>query len=77
MVSLWIIQVFKPFENKTYSILQYKLTYILINLITFSFIIYRVNSMGLLPFNVSDWVSSMNHVKYHNNLLNSLLNSNS
>mmetsp|Transcript_5399 Transcript_5399/g.5526 ORF Transcript_5399/g.5526 Transcript_5399/m.5526 type:complete len:159 (-) Transcript_5399:81-557(-) len=49
--------VFKPFENQTYSILQYKLLYVTINIVVFGFVIYRINNMGLLPLSPSDWVN--------------------
>ncbi len=34
----------------------------LINAVVFSFIIYRIYNMGLLPLNPADWISSLSTV---------------
>lgn len=53
--------VFKPFESPEYSILQYKLIYVLIQSITFFFIMYRIYGMGLIPLNPADWISILDN----------------
>lgn len=48
---------FKLYENHEYSIFQYKLIYCFFQALTFTFIMYRIFNLGLLPLNPSDWVS--------------------
>lgn len=49
--------VFKPYESPEYSLLQYKLVYVLIQSLTFFFILYKIYNMGLIPLNPADWIS--------------------
>ena len=49
--------VFKPFENPEYSIIQYKLVYCVIQSVSFVFILYRIYGMGLIPLNPADWIA--------------------
>ena len=62
--------VFKPYENQTYSIIQYKLSYMVLNFIIFCFILYRINNMGLLPLTPADWVSFVSETIPSRNLMN-------
>jgi hypothetical protein len=54
---LSVNNVFKPFENPEYSIIQYKLIYCVIQSISFVFILYRIYGMGLIPLNPADWIA--------------------
>jgi hypothetical protein len=54
---LGVNNVFKPFENHEYSIIQYKLIYVFIQSISFVFIMYRIYGMGLIPLNPADWIA--------------------
>jgi hypothetical protein len=54
---LSVNNVFKPFENPQYSIIQYKLIYVCFQSISFGFILYRFYGMGLIPLNPADWIA--------------------
>jgi hypothetical protein len=62
--------VFKPFENHEYSIWQYKLIYMGMQLVVVVFILYKINGMGLLPLNPADWMSLIDNTIPSNKILN-------
>ena len=54
---LSVNNVFSAFENHEHSIIQYKLIYVVIQSISFFFIMYRIYGMGLIPLNPADWIA--------------------
>ena len=63
--------VFKPFDNPVYTTIHYKLLYCAINFVVFGAVIWRVNSMGLLPINPADWISMLQNFPQDNFSVNS------
>lgn len=49
------------FESPEYSILHYKILYMIINCISLTFLLYKVYGMGLIPLNPADWVSILDN----------------
>ena len=49
------------YENHEFSIFQYKLVYCFFQTLTFTFIMYRIFNLGLLPLNPSDWISMIDN----------------
>jgi hypothetical protein len=44
-------------ESPEYSLFNYKLGYVILSIISFLFVMYRIYKMGLVPLNAADWVS--------------------
>jgi hypothetical protein len=61
--------VFKPFESPENSIIQYKLVYVLIQSVTFFFVLYRIYGLGLIPLNPADWISLIDTKLPNNHIL--------
>jgi hypothetical protein len=61
--------VFKPYESPEYSTLYYKLVYVLIQSVTFFFVLYRIYGLGLIPLNPADWVSLIDNKIPSNNMI--------
>lgn len=62
--------VFKPFENHMYTIFHYKLIYCFIQSISFTFILYRIYGMGLIPLNPADWIAFIDNAIAVKTLIN-------
>lgn len=55
--------VFAPFAVPGANLLAAKLQYVLINLVGVGLLLWRIKTMGLLPFTSADWVSMLpNHI---------------
>ena len=48
---------FKMYESPEYSLLQYKILYIIVSLISLCITGYKVNKMGFLPLSAADWAA--------------------
>ena len=57
-LSLSPSPVFKRYEDSGVNLLLYKLIYIGINFVSLGMVLYKCNSMGLLPTSASDWVTA-------------------
>ncbi|KAI9072796.1 hypothetical protein K1719_045238 [Acacia pycnantha] len=52
-------KVFEPYKDKKVELLGPKLLYIALNLGGLALGVWKLNTLGLLPTHVSDWVSSL------------------
>lgn len=52
-----INKAFKMYESPEYSLLQYKILYLILSIIQICLIGYKINKMGFLPLNAADWAS--------------------
>ncbi|XP_075506088.1 uncharacterized protein LOC142543015 [Primulina tabacum] len=52
-------KVFEPYKDNKVDLIVPKLVFIALNLVGLLLGIWKLNSLGLLPTHVSDWVSSM------------------
>lgn len=50
-------KAYKMLESPEYSLFNYKLGYVILSIISFLFVMYRIYKMGLVPLNPADWVS--------------------
>ncbi|KAL0372049.1 UNVERIFIED_CONTAM: ER membrane protein complex subunit [Sesamum calycinum] len=51
--------VFEPYKDNKVDLLAPKLVFIALNLVGLGLGIWKLNTLGLLPTHVSDWVSSL------------------
>ena len=63
-------KAFKMYEGPEYSLLSYKILYILLSLISFLLICYKINKMGFLPLNAADWAAFANQNIPNREILN-------
>ncbi|CAA3000247.1 spindle and kinetochore-associated 2 isoform X1 [Olea europaea subsp. europaea] len=54
-----IVQVFEPYKDNRVDLLAPKLVFTALNLVGLGMGIWKLNTLGLLPTHVSDWVSSI------------------
>ncbi|KAL7112035.1 hypothetical protein ACP275_05G127800 [Erythranthe tilingii] len=52
-------KVFEPYKDNKVDLLGPKLVFIALNLVGLGFGVWKLNTLGLLPTHVSDWVSSL------------------
>ncbi|EPS60039.1 hypothetical protein M569_14765, partial [Genlisea aurea] len=52
-------KAFEPFKDKRVDLLAPKLVFVALNLVGLGLGIWKLNTLGLLPTHVSDWVSSL------------------
>ncbi|KAI5669150.1 hypothetical protein M9H77_19003 [Catharanthus roseus] len=52
-------KVFEPYKDSRVDLLAPKLVYIALNLVGLGLGVWKLNTLGLLPTHVSDWVSSL------------------
>ena len=50
-------KTFKMYESPEYSLLSYKIMYVILSFISIILICYKINKMGFLPLNAADWAS--------------------
>ena len=63
-------KAFKMYEGPGYSLLSYKILYVFLSLISFLLICYKINKMGFLPLNASDWASFAEQIIPRREILN-------
>ncbi|EYU22018.1 hypothetical protein ABFS82_01G036800 [Erythranthe guttata] len=54
-----VVGVFAPYKDNKVDLVVPKLVYIALNLVGLGLGVYKLNTLGLLPTHVSDWVSSL------------------
>ncbi|KAL9274579.1 ER membrane protein complex subunit 4-like protein [Drosera capensis] len=52
-------KVFEPFKDNKVDLLGPKLVYIALNVVALGVGVWKLNTLGLLPTHISDWVSSL------------------
>ena len=60
---------FAQYESVEYSLLQYKILYLILAFINLGAVGYKINKMGLLPLSAADWVSLTNVILNEQNTI--------